>query len=104
MIYGFGTREYLAAGLQSRTDDGYYRQATNDAPNSSAQVMKRADSATGVHHGRLHARKLHRPRQRHVAKRSAIDIDLRWFPEPVPVQTQPHPPVPRLQSTQGWNC
>lgn len=54
-------------GLQGRSDDGLFVGRIQRRPLPRHELRNRWFPRTGLHHGRLHARKLHRPRKRHVA-------------------------------------
>ena len=87
-------------GLQGRSDDGLFVGRIQRRPLPRRELRNGWIPRTGLHHGRLHARKLHRPRKRHVAaqrRRCRPAVVL----QPFPVQAQPHPPVPRLQLHAG---
>ncbi len=79
MIYGFGTREYLATGYKAEVTTGYSWGEFNDALYLGASYETGGFPQTGYIMGGFTLKgKLHRPRKRHVAAQRRR-CRLRWF-------------------------
>lgn len=67
MIYGFGTREYLATGYKAEPGRRILVGRIQRRNVSGHDLYDRRIPLGGLCHGKYHAGKLYRPRNRHVA-------------------------------------
>ncbi len=102
MVHGFGTREYLATGFRAQLTGGYSRGEFADEAYLGLGLSAGGFLPRGYFMASLSLGSFIDPRSG-AWRRSAVDIDLRWFSNLYAVRRSRLRQFLSVDYTQGWN-
>lgn len=102
MFYGFGVREYLATGYKAELTSGYSWGEFHDGIYLGLSYQAGAFQSIGYIMGNFSLGSYIDP-DNGMWRRSAVDVDLRWFSNLLSVRRSRIRQFLSLNYTQGWN-